>query len=288
MRKINISWLILLLCLNNVFSQNFSRRSIENKVVLDKFSVIDSAFLKCTYQLNYVCDSNYMDRKSDDLQILLIGKNISKFYSKYRWDYNLYASESIKKEKDYYHIKKDAWSFEVFKNYPTGKITVTDIVSMLQTSHVYEEEMPVFNWKIENEQQTVLNYICQKATVHFRGRDFVAWFTQEIPISNGPWKFGGLPGLILKLYDTRNQFVYECTGIEMLKNSEPIKFYKVNYQKITREGLDKLFQKNHNDFIAYSYFLTGQEINMYNPQTKHYEPKTSGARKQAYNPIELE
>jgi len=274
--------------LSNLFSQNFSRRSIENNVVLDKYAVIDSAYLKCSYKLIYVCDSTQMDRESEDLQILEVSKNISKYYSFYKWEHNLYVSEQIKQNKEFYHIKHDAWSFEVFKNYPQGKLTVTDVVSMLQASYIYEEEIPVFNWKIENEKQTVLNYTCQKATVRWRGRDYVAWFAQEIPIPNGPWKFGGLPGLILKLYDTRNQFVYECTGIEMLKKPEPIKFYKVDYVKTTRKEIDKLYRRNHDDFIEYRYFVTGQAANLYNPQTKQYEPKTKGAMKQAYNPIEME
>jgi len=272
----------------SVLSQNFSRRIYQNYIVLDKYEVIDSAYLKCTYKLTYVCDSNKMDKKSEDLQILLIGKNISKYYSFYKWEHNLYASEQIKNNKDFYTIKQDAWSYEVFKNYPKGKMTVTDIVSMLYASHIYEEDMPVLNWKIENEQQTVLGYPCQKATVRFRGRDFVAWFSQEIPIQNGPWKFGGLPGLILKLYDTKKQFVYECTSVENLKQKEMIKFYKVDYQTITRKGLDKLYRRNHDDFIEYYYFVTGEAINMYNRQTKDYEIKTKGAQKQAYNPIELE
>ncbi|GHT19061.1 hypothetical protein FACS189429_6340 [Bacteroidia bacterium] len=255
--------------------------------MIDKYDVIDSVYMKCSYKLVYVCDSNRMDKKSEDLQILQIGKSVSKYYSFYKWEHNFYVSESIKKDKDFHHIKKDAWSFEVFKNFPKNKITVTDVVSMLLASYIYEEDIPVFNWTMENEFQTVMSYSCQKATVNWRGRQWTAWFTQKIPISNGPWKFGGLPGLILKIYDAQNQFVFECNGLENIKKPEPIKYYKVDYKKITRSEMDKLYKRNHEDFVYYYYLATGNKVFLHNPKTKEFEESIHTQNKIPYNPIEL-
>lgn len=64
-------------------------------------------------------------------------------------------------------------------------------------------------------------YTCVKATAKFRGRTYEAWFASDIPIFNGPWKFGGLPGLILSLTDSKNEYHFECIGIENLKNRNP-------------------------------------------------------------------
>lgn len=58
---------------------------------------------------------------------------------------------------------------------------------------------------------------------YFRGRSYVAWFTMDIPIENGPWKFAGLPGLILKVYDDKKLYDFECVKIEKNKISFPIK-----------------------------------------------------------------
>lgn len=55
---------------------------------------------------------------------------------------------------------------------------------------------------------------CTKATVAFRGREFIAWFTSEIPVTYGPWKFHGLPGLILEVHDVDNLFFWEATKIQ--------------------------------------------------------------------------
>ena len=69
------------------------------------------------------------------------------------------------------------------------------------------------DWQISTDTATVLGYLCTKATTTFRGRDYVAWFTQEIPINEGPWKLHGLPGLILKAEDTAGLFRFEAIGL---------------------------------------------------------------------------
>ena len=77
----------------------------------------------------------------------------------------------------------------------------------------YTEPLPKQQWTLKDEQQTIHGYRCQKATCHWRGRDYEAWFTTEIPIQRGPWKFGGLPGLILKLNDTQKLYTWEAVSL---------------------------------------------------------------------------
>jgi GLPGLI family protein len=103
----------------------------------------------------------------------------------------------------------------------------------------YSEPVPTMKWTLSQETQIICEHRCQKATCHWRGRDFVAWFTTEIPIRRGPWKFGGLPGLILKLYDTELLYTFEAIGIE--KGNFPIYQYpKKNYGMSTRQKVWKL------------------------------------------------
>jgi len=245
---------------------------------LDKYTVVDSAYLKCSFKLTYIKDTIKPSEKSTDLQILQIGKTISKYYSQYKVDYCNNAMEEERKGAENIHnIKEDgAWSYEVFKNYPQGKETVADVASMLIGNFIYEEDLPVSDWKLTDEKQTILSYSCRKATVSFRGRDFIAWFAPDIPLPNGPWKLGGLPGLILKLSDTKNNFVFECTGIEHLKNKEPIKFYKLEYAKLNRNDLNKLYERFHDNFVTYIRSALGSQY------------KDDLVVKVPYNPIELE
>ena len=273
-------WILLIVVissLSNSQAQYFNYMSHYED--LNKYNIIDSAYLKCSYKLTYLKDSLKLNEKSTDLQVLLIGKNISKYYSHYALDYNFFVIEHLKKHDTYPRAKENgAWSYEVFKNYPQGKETVTDIASILRGNYIYEENSLVFDWKISDEKRTILSYHCQKATVSFRGRDFIAWFAPDIPIPNGPWKFGSLPGLILNLSDSKNNFVYECQGLEQLKQKEPIKFYQIDYTKTNRNDLAKTYQRFHNDMIAYMEFLG----------TRVHVSGGSKTLKIPYNPIELE
>lgn len=287
MKKILLLF-IYLSSINSVSAQYFNYKS--NYENIEKYTIVDSAYLKCSYKLTYLKYALKPDVKSTDLQVLLIGKTVSKYYSQYKLDYCNFVVDYLRKGSDTYpNIKETgAWSYELFKNYPQGKETVTDIASMLGGSFVYDEELPAFDWKISDEKQTILSYPCQKATVSFRGRNFIAWFTPDIPVPNGPWKFGGLPGLILSLSDSENNFIYECQGLEQLKNKEAIKYYKLEYTKTSRKELDNLYRKFHDDFAAYIVATTGQGIYMVDPKTKKTTYVEHSFGKIPYNPIELE
>ena len=141
------------------------------------------------------------------------------------------------------------------------------------THYRYSEPWPSMKWELSDEQQTICGYQCQKATCHWRGRDFAAWFTPKIPIKSGPWKFGGLPGLIMKVYDSRRLYLWEAVAVE--KGSFPI--YQPDehmYKKSTRQKVWKMqseWNKRHNE-------LAGVLDFNFHPKTKRYP----------YDPLELE
>lgn len=102
----------------------------------------------------------------------------------------------------------------------------------------FTEPCPPQQWTLHNETMTILEHRCQKATCHWRGRDYVAWFAPDIPIKRGPWRFNGLPGLILKLYDTDRFYTFEAVSLK--KVNEPMMLYEFNYMKSTRQRVRKL------------------------------------------------
>lgn len=75
------------------------------------------------------------------------------------------------------------------------------------------------DWKIISDTKTKENWKLQKATANFGGRIWEAWFTTDIPFSEGPYKFNGLPGLIVELKDSKNNFNFELTKIEKPQNA---------------------------------------------------------------------
>ena len=87
------------------------------------------------------------------------------------------------------------------------------------------------------------SYSCQKATLNFRGRDYVACFTTDVPISDGPWKFTGLPGLILKIEDTGGLFIFRLIGLQQLSPSLPVQIDDSKSIKCSRPEFEKLKKK---------------------------------------------
>lgn len=72
------------------------------------------------------------------------------------------------------------------------------------------------HWNLENETKKSGEYSLQKATTDFGGRHWVAWFCKDINISEGPYKFSGLPGLIFELQDDKENFLFKLSKSQKL------------------------------------------------------------------------
>lgn len=89
----------------------------------------------------------------------------------------------------------------------------------------YSEE-PNFDWKLKEESKQIDNYLCKKATIQYGGRNWVAWYTVEIPLPYGPYKFKGLPGLIIKMYDETESYIFEVKRISLKKPQTIAKLFR--------------------------------------------------------------
>lgn len=106
------------------------------------------------------------------------------------------------------------------------------------------DDKPSIKWSIKVEKKMILGYECTKAEGNFRGRDYIVWFTENIPVKIGPWKLDGLPGLILEAQDTKGTFKYEA--ITYIKNSG-FQVPDIVYEFM--EKFDKSKIKNYKDLI---------------------------------------
>jgi len=104
-----------------------------------------------------------------------------------------------------------------------------------------------FDWKILSETKEISGYSCIKATTQFRGREWVAWFAPLIPLSYGPWKLHGLPGLILEAYDTNNKYTFRSVKVEYKKND------------VLRKDFTTLMETKNKKPITYQQFLRDTE-----------------------------
>ena len=190
--------------------------------------VLDRAHMKCLYRYVYTFDT-LKNELRDDLLILQIGKEVSKCYSYYTFQcdslrrtpdgakvWSELFRRAIEKDGIYGDFPHVRMSTYVYKNYPTGQMTITDRISL--QDYCYVDSLHTQTWTMGDSTREVLGYTCQQATADFRGRRWTAWFAMDIPVSDGPWKLGGLPGLILEAYDEGQQHVFTAVGLERVKD----------------------------------------------------------------------
>ena len=211
--------------------------------------VLDRAHMKCLYRYVYTFDT-LKNELRDDLLILQIGKEVSKCYSYYTFQsdslqrtpdgakvWSELFRRAIEKDGIYGDFPHVRMSTYIYKNYPTGQMTITDRISL--QDYCYVDSLHAQTWTMGDSTREVLGYTCQQATADFRGRRWTAWFTTDIPVSDGPWKLGGLPGLILKAYDEGQQHVFTAVGLERVKD-EPIIFNQQNGRNRRFEPTNRL------------------------------------------------
>ena len=178
--------------------------------VLDKATPVDTARYAVTYTLDYTCHPK-ADVRFNDVRTLLIGRHNVKDYSDIIHHYDSLATEQSKRGANTFSNPPGSpWQYEIMLS-DRGR----------QADMKYRLPIGI----------GVLHYSepVQMATVEFAGRKYSAWFTTELPLPYGPYKFGGLPGLILKIEDAEKQFLWEATAFE--KSGLPIEIYQYNDEK---------------------------------------------------------
>jgi GLPGLI family protein len=178
---------------------------------------------------------------------------------------SLEKAESREQQKTFTNDDGGGIIYNGTKVSPQGDQVVYDfknnilLSNILYRKQIYVKEIPSkISWKLEKETKKVGNFNCKKATTNFRGRSYVAWYTAEIPVSYGPWKLQGLPGLILEAYDV-NKFVYwyfksveyptkikdNPAGIRKSKSERKVDFLTFEeFKKVQVEEQKRVTEKN--------------------------------------------
>lgn len=199
--------------------------------IIDRATPVDTARYKVTYSLKYKFHPDQKDAY-DDVRIVQIGKRCVKDYSDIINHFDSLATEQIRRGADSYsNVSGNPWPLEIIRPIRGEKADLKYRLS-ISAFFVYSDSVPSLEWNYSDEEtDSIIGYDCRKANVEFAGRNYTAWYTPEIPLPFGPYKFGGLPGLILKLEDAERQFVWEAVGFE--RDNAPIMEY--TYQ----DGNDK-------------------------------------------------
>lgn len=137
---------------------------------------------------------------------------------------------------DQFYIMKNLSENEVFKSIQT-----------IFKEFFFIKITEKLDWKILPEKNKIANFNVQKAKVNYGGRNWIAWFSNEIPIQNGPYIFHGLPGLIVKISDDQNNYNFSLTEIN--NGGENI-YYRNKGSELTWDQFQKLTISYYSDPLA--------------------------------------
>ncbi|TXD47875.1 GLPGLI family protein [Polaribacter sp. IC073] len=170
--------------------------------------------------------------------------------------------KKIKKNRNSNILKKDKKQNTVVDFYPTGKNISTvfknykknEFYSKHEVAYKYfvvKDKLDVFDWNVLNNTKEILGYNCQLATMDYRGRKYEAWFTTDLPVG-GPWKYDGLPGMILEIKSKDNFIAFKATrikntAIELDNLKNPFKLKKA----ITWTEFKALYKRKAMELINY-------------------------------------
>ena len=193
-----------------------------SKIVAQNNSIkySDASKASFRYNLTFRPDSNSTENKQSNF-ILITDKKASAFADElfFKQDslVNKYENMTMNENNmslftsQFLQMPKPNFSFSIYKKYSSKEIIFLEEINKVK--YFYAESTSLLNWTITSNTKIIAGYTCQKATVSFGGRLWEAWFTKEIPISDGPYKFCGLPGLIIQANDSKIQYIFSLTAI---------------------------------------------------------------------------
>lgn len=230
------------------------------------FSLASQSQSSQNYSITYECQykplNGARNYKVFDFLVQTNGQNsLSQWVNRKKLDSIAYAreieNEDVSIFKDY-----DSYSIEIDKN------NVLFLETVGGETYYYKDKTPR-NWQLSNETKSIKGYACKKATQHYAGRDWTAWYAPSLPINAGPYKFKDLPGLIVKIHDSNYSYIFELKSISKIKSfnskrtsfalskGKPIKISRKDFLKFQHKFRSMTFNErikfmNRNEEGVYS------------------------------------
>lgn len=278
---------------------------------------IDYARLSVSYDYTYCATADSSGTKLSDTYRLQIGEEATRFFSEYSQRIDSIAFNYLMSlEQRHLDVLTPDWtpsrlSRTLYSWIPDGVCPLYYDVYTFRDSrqrvvssrfqyaeYQYSEPADALNWEMKPGQRLILGFKCNCACVSYRGRTWTVWFTFDIPYSSGPWKLGGLPGLILEAEDDQGLFKWKAAGI-VQDEKEPICEFVEGYstdkriyvwipdnkiKKCTRKEMENLWKRFWNAPLTIrvleqqeGYFTDSEDkdytVRVSDPVPNNYYPK---------------
>lgn len=158
-----------------------------------------------------------------------------------------------KKDADVNFVRVSQYTRKNIYSDINNSIMISNIDIIYKDFYIKEENLNL-TWTLSDSTQTILGYECSMATANFRGRDYTAFYTDEILTNIGPWKLHGLPGLILKVESDSYDEYYKIEATALKINNEKTKDYLKTFHRFEKKHRRKFlswdeFEKDINKYI---------------------------------------
>jgi GLPGLI family protein len=246
----------------------------------------DQYSYKATYQLEFQEDSTDDNSLKSEAGVLYLSEEQSRYSS-----LGKAIKDSLENMTNPVILRMDEYNqmtnfkYTIYKDYQENELILAEKVFQYELK--YKQDLKQIDWEIQPENKEILGFSVQKATGNFAGRNYIAWFAPELPFSDGPYKFSGLPGLILEISDLKNHYHFSLTAFQELANPVDKLLNLDNYKTVSQQELDQVRDDYNRDPIG-----TMQKAGIKFGWSEEDETKTRKELSEKYkrrnNPIELQ
>lgn len=244
----------------------------------------DTARYIVYYDLRMVEDTvNAPDIAVKETMRLELGDRVSLFYSQMEYQSDSVNAVVMKNGGNSYSGGGQV-KWRLYKNYPEeGKIALLERFGM--DRFVCTEDYAAPLWQpVADSSAVILGYRCSLATATYKGRTWYAWYAEDIPFDAGPWKLGGLPGLILRAYDAPRHYVFDAVGMSEVAPPAPIYYKGGKYEAVSRKQLEGIRRRYFADPVGYIATNPNIKVQIRDKQGN----ELAAPRSVPYNSIEVE
>jgi len=241
---------------------------------------------KATYHLEYQENSTDTNSIKSEIGVLYLGKDHPRYSS-----LGKAIKDSLENMTNPENMRMDEYNqmtdfkHTIYKDYKDNELILAEKVFQYELK--YKQDLKQIDWEIQSENKEILGFSVQKATGTFAGRNYIAWFAPELPFSDGPHKFSGLPGLILEISDLQEHYNFSLTGFQELEKPVDKLLNLDSYKAVSQQELDQVRDDYNRDPIG-TMQKAGIKFGWSEEDEAKQKKELTRKYKKRNNPIELQ